>query len=394
MSRQVLAKAGYDENSIPPKGEKVALRYNGNLSTGGTASNCTGRVHPHNARIAVKAAKLLKLDIAGIDITCSDISKPLDSQNGAVIEVNSAPGLRMHIHPTEGEPVDVAGDIMDFLYPPGKPTSVPIISVTGTNGKTTVTRMIAHTLALNGTVVGMTTTSGIYIGGECILKGDNTGALSAARVLRDTRVEAAVLETARGGIIKRGLGYDLADVGVIVNISDDHLGIDGIETLEEMARVKSLVVEAVKPDGTAVINADDKMSSWLLQRISCKKLLFSTDYENELIQNEIKAGNRTVCARDGSIYMSSENCDIFIAWIGEIPVTYNGRASCNVENSLAAISALLALGVPIVTIRAGIMSLSRTWLQIPAGSIYLIWEISVFCLITPIMPPDIGQSPG
>lgn len=356
MSRQVLAKAGYDENSIPPKGEKVALRYNGNLSTGGTASNCTGRVHPHNARIAVKAAKLLKLDIAGIDITCSDISKPLDSQNGAVIEVNSAPGLRMHIHPTEGEPVDVAGDIMDFLYPPGKPTSVPIISVTGTNGKTTVTRMIAHTLALNGTVVGMTSTSGIYIGGECILKGDNTGALSAARVLRDTRVEAAVLETARGGIIKRGLGYDLADVGVIVNISDDHLGIDGIETLEEMARVKSLVVEAVKPDGTAVINADDKMSSWLLQRISCKKLLFSTDYENELIQNEIKAGNRTVCARDGSIYMSSENCDIFIAWIGEIPVTYNGRASCNVENSLAAISALLALGVPIVTIRAGIMS--------------------------------------
>lgn len=356
MYRQTLAKAGYDESGIPPQGEKVLLRYNGNLSTGGTARDCTGRVHPYNARIAVNAARLLKLDIAGIDITCNDISKPLDSQNGAVIEVNSAPGLRMHIYPTEGEPMDVAGDILDFLYPAGKPTSIPVVSVTGTNGKTTVTRMIAHTLALNGTVVGMTSTSGIYIGRECILKGDNTGALSAARVLRDTRVEAAVLETARGGIIKRGLGYDLADAGVIVNISDDHLGIDGINTLEEMARVKSLVVEAVKPDGAAVINADDKMALWLLQRISCKALLFSTDCKNALVRNEMNAGNRTVYARDGSIYTSLKNCDTFIARIGEIPITYHGKASCNIENSLAAISALLALGVPIVTIRAGVMS--------------------------------------
>ncbi|MGE5613945.1 MAG: cyanophycin synthetase [Bacillota bacterium] len=356
MCRQTLAKAGYDENSIPPEGEKVMLRHNGNLSTGGTARDCTSLVHPHNARIAVKAAELLKLDIAGVDITCEDISKPLDSQNGAVIEVNSAPGLRMHIHPTEGKPVNVAGDILDFLFPPGKPTSIPIISVTGTNGKTTVTRMIAHTLALNGAVVGMTSTSGIYIGGECVLKGDNTGALSAARVLKDTSVEAAVLETARGGIIKRGLGYDLADVGVIVNISDDHLGIDGINTLEEMAKVKSLVVEAVKPGGTAVINADDKMAPWLLSRVRCKALLFSSDCGNALIRNEIKAGNCAVYARDGSIYTSYRNCETFIARIAEIPITYRGKASCNIENSLAAISALLALDVPVVTIRTGVMS--------------------------------------
>jgi cyanophycin synthetase len=355
MSRQTLAKAGYNENSIPPQGEKVMLRNNGNLSTGGTARDCTRLVHPHNARLAVKAAKLLKLDIAGVDITCNDISKPLDGQNGAVIEVNSAPGLRMHIYPTEGKPMDVAGDILDFMFPPGTPASVPIISVTGTNGKTTVTRMIAHTLALNGTVVGMTSTSGIYIGGECVQKGDNTGALSAARVLKDTRVEAAVLETARGGIIKRGLGYDLADVGVIVNINDDHLGIDGIDTLEEMAKVKSLVVEAVKPGGTAIINADDKMAPWLMNRVSCKILLFSTDYDNVLI-HEMKTGNRVVYVREGSIYTSCGNCETFIARIAEIPITYQGKALCNIENSLAAISALLALGIPAVTVRTGVMS--------------------------------------
>jgi len=376
MSRQVLAKEGLDENSILEKGRIVLLRHNGNLSTGGMASDCTREVHPENARIAVQAAQLMELDIAGIDITCIDISKPLTSENGALIEVNAAPGLRMHLFPSEGQPRNVAKDILQMLYPEGKPSSVPIVSVTGSNGKTTVTRMIAYTLGLDGTVVGMTSTSGIYIGGECILKGDNTGVLSAERVLKDTGVEAAVLETARGGIIRRGLGYDLADVGVITNISDDHLGADGVNTLEELAKVKALVIEAVKPEGSAVLNADDKMTPWLLQRVSCRTVLFSINHENPLLREKVAEGSRGVYVRDGAVYVldntgdygdagdNEDNNDdgytrrkgeVFIARIGEIPITFNGTAVCNIENALAAVSALIALGVPAITIRAGLM---------------------------------------
>ncbi len=354
MSRQVLAKSGYNEDSIPAAGEKVLLRFNGNLSTGGTARDCTDEVHPYNAGLAVKAAQLMELDIAGIDITCDDISKPLDEENGAVIEVNAAPGLRMHIYPTEGAPRNVAADILEYLYPKGKPSSIPIVSVTGTNGKTTVTRMIAHTLGLDGTVVGMTSTSGIYIGGECILKGDNTGVLSAARVLKDTRVEAAVLETARGGIIKRGLGYDLADVGVIINISNDHLGMDGVNTLEDLAKVKSLVAEAVKPNGTAVLNADDKMTPFILERINCKPLLFAAKFDNLLLQRSIKDGNKAVYVKDSAVYISEHGKEIFVARIEDIPITFGGKAACNIENTLAAVSSLYALGIPVKRIMEGI----------------------------------------
>jgi len=355
MSKQVLAKHNYDENTIPKPGEKVFLRYNGNLSTGGTARDCTDEVHPENASLAVRAAELMELDIAGIDITCEDISKPLTPGNGALIEVNAAPGLRMHLYPSEGQPRNVAGDILEMLYPADKPCSVPIVSVTGSNGKTTVARMIAYTLGLNGTVVGMTSSSGIYIGQECILKGDNTGVLSTELVLRDKRVEAAVLETARGGIIRSGLGYDLADVGVITNISEDHLGLDGIGTLEELAKVKALVIEAVKPEGTAVLNADDGMTRWLLSRVKCKVILFSTDHRNSLLTEKAKEGNCVVYVRDGSIYAAENTKEVFIAKVEEIPVTYGGKAVCNVENALAAISALKALGTPVITIRAGLL---------------------------------------
>lgn len=355
ISRQVLAKKGYDEDSIPEQGEMVPLRNNGNLSTGGTAADCTLEVHPENVRMAVTAAQAMELDIAGIDITCIDISKPLTAENGALIEVNAAPGLRMHLFPTEGQPRNVAGDILDMICPEGKPFNIPIVSVTGSNGKTTVTRMIAYTLGLDHTVVGMTTTSGIYIGGECVLSGDNTGALSAERVLGDTSVEVAVLETARGGMIKRGLGYNQADVGVITNISEDHLGMDGVCTLEELAKVKALVVEAVRPGGYAVLNADDKMTPWLLQRVSCKTVLFSTDADNPLLQEKIREGSRVVCIRDGVIYVLENTGEVLIARVGEIPITFNGTATCNIENALAAISALIALDVPVITIRAGLM---------------------------------------
>lgn len=356
MSRQVLTKEGFNENSIPEQGKRVFLRYNGNLSTGGTARDCTEEVHPHNARLAVRAAELLGLDVAGIDITCEDISKPLTAENGAVIEVNAAPGLRMHLFPTEGQPRNVAGDILELMYPENSAHSVPIVSVTGTNGKTTVTRMIAHTLGMDGRVVGMTCTSGVYIGGECILKGDNTGALSAKRVLQDKCVEAAVLETARGGIIKKGLGYDLADVGVIVNISDDHLGVDGINTLEELAGVKALVVEAVKPEGYAILNADDAMTPFLLERVKCSVLLFSSDDNNPMLVKHKNAGNASVFVREGSLFWSDKYQEAFIVRIDEIPITFSGRAECNIENSLAAASALLALGIPAETVKEGLIS--------------------------------------
>mgnify|MGYP001166967578 FL=1 len=356
MTRQALAKNGYTDNSIPGAGEKVLLRYNGNLSTGGTARDCTDEVHPHNAELAVKAAELMELDIAGIDITCADISKPLEKVDGAVIEVNAAPGLRMHIYPTKGKPRNVAGAIIEHLFPKGQPSSIPIVSVTGTNGKTTVTRMIAHTLRVSGITTGMTTTGGIFIGDECIQKGDNTGALSAARVLGDTRVEAAVLETARGGIIKRGLGYDLADVGVIINISDDHLGLDGINTKEELAKVKSLVAEAVKPEGTAVLNADDEMTPFILGRINCRPLLFSSDSGSLMIRKWMRDGRDAVYVRDGSIYAFVSGIEKHIVRISDIPITFGGRAACNIENSLAAVSALLALGISPAVIRKGIMS--------------------------------------
>lgn len=351
---RVLLKDGKNENDIPVVGEKVFLRHNGNLSTGGTARDCTDEIHPYNAGIAVRAAGLLELDIAGIDITAEDISQPIVRQDGAVIEVNAAPGLRMHLYPTEGEPRNVAADILDMLYPDETPCTIPIVAVTGTNGKTTTTRLIAHTLMMDGRLTGITSTSGIYIGNECILKGDNTGPVSAGVVLGNKKVEAAVLETARGGIVRKGLGYDLADVGVIVNVSEDHLGIDGINTIDELAMVKSLVAEAVKPDGYAVLNADDRMTPFFIGRINSRAILFSQDCKNALLAKHEAEGGKTVYVRNGFICVKDNETESIITGIKEIPVAYGGAAACNIENSLAAVSALTGLGIPVGVIRAGL----------------------------------------
>ncbi|KUK08211.1 MAG: UDP-N-acetylmuramyl tripeptide synthase, partial [Caldanaerobacter subterraneus] len=244
VSKMVLQKQGLTLDDVPRKGRKVFLRESANLSTGGIAIDRTDEIHPHNIEIAVRAAKAIGLDIAGIDITMEDIRKPLSATNGAIIEINASPGIRMHHYPSKGKPRNVAKAIVDMLFPKGSKATIPIISITGTNGKTTVTRMTAHILKTYGYTVGMTCTDGIYIDDTCVYKGDNTGPKSARTCLADKNIDAAVLETARGGIIREGLGYDLADIGVITNISEDHLGIDGIETLEDLAFVKALVVEA------------------------------------------------------------------------------------------------------------------------------------------------------
>lgn len=353
---QVLSKKGMDTGSVPEPGVKVFLRENGNLSTGGTARDCTDDIHPDNSRIAIKAAKILGLDIAGIDMTIPDISMPAVEGNGAVIEVNAAPGLRMHIYPTEGRARNAAADMLDMMYPESQPFTIPIVSVTGTNGKTTVTRLISHVLASAGKTVGMTTTGGIFIGGRCISKGDNTGPVSAAMVLSDKRVEAAVLETARGGIIRKGLGYDLADTGIVVNISEDHLGLDGIETLEEMAYVKALVIEAVKKDGHAVLNADDEMTPFLLERVKCNVILFTRRTGNILVFKHTESGGKAVYVKEGSVYINDGEDDYFLMKLEDIPITFGGKVECSIENSLAAVSALFALKIPAEYIRMGLRS--------------------------------------
>ncbi len=354
--RRVLQKNGLHEEQIIPFGKTVYLRENGNLSTGGTARDCTDELYPVNALIAVESARLLGLDIAGIDITAEDISQPIYGGNGAVIEVNAAPGLRMHLFPSAGKSRDVGAEIVDMLFPEGTNCTIPIVSVTGTNGKTTTTRLISHVLSLTGRTVGMTSTSGVYIGRKCIMKGDNTGPVSAGLVLSDKSVDAAVLETARGGIIRRGLGYDLADVGVVVNISEDHLGIDGIETIEDLVHVKSLVVEAVRENGHAVLNADDCMTPMILDKAKCNVILFSTDSQNTLLTAHVNEGGKAVAVCDGSIYYYTEEERCFIAEIEKIPITLNGLAACNIENSLAAVSALVALGVQPEDIKDGLYS--------------------------------------
>ncbi len=351
---QVLNRSGLEIDSVPLPEQKVFLRENGNLSTGGTARDCTDDLHPANAAIAVKAARLLGLDVAGVDLTTRDIAVPVKRGEGAVIEVNAAPGLRMHLYPTEGTKRNVTKDILEMIYPEGTPFTVPIVSITGTNGKTTVTRLISHVLALAGKKVGMTTTSGIFIGNQCISKGDNTGPVSAGIVLSDKRVEAAVLETARGGIIRKGLGYDLADVGVVINISEDHLGIDGIDTLEDLAFAKALVVEAVKKDGYAVLNADDEMAPFLLKRVNSRVILFTRRTDNLLVFKHMESGGKAVYVKDGSVYVNSSEEEDFVIGLEDVPITFNGKAECNVENSLAAVSALYALNIPADLIKAGL----------------------------------------
>ncbi len=349
-----LTEQNLTPDSVPGAGVTVPLRKNANLSTGGTARSCPQEIHPDNAASAVKAAQILGLDIAGVDVCSPDISVPLKENHGAIIEVNAGPGLRMHVMPSEGPPAQVAKDILDMLYPLGAPYTIPLVAVTGTNGKTTVVRLIAHTLVLTGRKVGYTTTSGIYLNDVCLLKGDNTGALSASLVLSHPETEAAVLETARGGIVRRGLGYDLSDVGVITNVTEDHLGLDGIDTVEDLAYVKALVIEAVKPRGCAVLNADDPMTPYFLERVKCNVFLFSRNINTPLLQSHLQQGGNAAFFHEGALHVQYLNQPSLLMKVEEVPITYGGTAYCNIENALAACAALMGLGIPLGAIRRGL----------------------------------------
>jgi len=349
-----IGKKGYDLNMVVPKGKRLVLRENGNLSTGGKAVDCTEIICKENIEICERVAKSIGLDVCGVDICCEDISKPI-TQDGAIIEVNAAPGIRMHHYPSEGSGRNVARAIVDMMFK-NKPKSIPVVSITGTNGKTTTTRLIGYVLGKLGNNVGMTTTGGIYINNKCVYKGDTTGYYSAKTVLMNREVDAAVLETARGGIIRKGLAYDLADVAVITNITEDHLGIDGIETLEDLAYVKALVAEAVKDDGYVVLNADDPISITVINRVKSSKIMFSKDKFNPIMRKNIKNGGYGVYIHQEIMYVENDKYIVPIINVKDIKITLEGKLDYNIENAMAACAALIGLKVDYSTIKDGLTS--------------------------------------
>lgn len=349
----VLSQQNFTLESIPAAGEKVRLRTNANLSTGGTATDVTNEVHPQNAQLAELAAQILALDVAGIDVVCQDITRPLYEQGGAVVEINAAPGLRMHIHPSVGTPRDVGTPIIEMLYPKDAPSRIPIIAITGTNGKTTVTRLISHMYATARWIVGMTSTDGTYVDNERIMTGDCSGPKSAQAVLMHPRVEVAVLETARGGILRQGLAFDKCSVSVVTNVSADHLGLGGINTLDDLARVKQVIVEAVDKDGTAVLNADDGLVAEMAAACDGDVVYFSMNETNPIIEAHLAEGGSAVFVRDGAIILATGDVQNELIELERIPFVGQGRIRFQVMNALAATAAAWAQGLnPAMIIRA------------------------------------------
>ena len=362
---EVLQKQHMTPDSVPGQGHMVLLRSNANLSTGGTAIDLTDQIHPENAAIAVRAATKIGLDVAGIDIVVEDISKPMDKQGGAVIEVNAAPGIRMHQHPSEGEPHDVGAAIIDSLFPPGTATNVPIVAITGTNGKTTTTLMVAHCLRQAGKTTGVTTTEGVYVDGKRIVKGDCTGYWSARTVLTDPTVDYAVLETARGGLFKRGLAFEWCEIGAVLNIRDDHLGQHGAETLHDLARVKKLCVTRSK--GHAILNADDSQCREMAEDVpeATKITYFSMEDHGSFVEEHLAKGGSAVYLRRNMIMVAFGEHRLPLVEVEKLPVTLRGRAKHNIENALGAVAVLVHTGLSNQQIVSGLSTFQSTIDQNP-----------------------------
>ncbi|MBK9263751.1 MAG: cyanophycin synthetase [Polyangiaceae bacterium] len=369
QAERLLAQAGYTLDTVLPAGQMFALRSTGNLSTGGTAIDRTDVIHPDNLDIAIRAAKVVGLDVAGIDLICPDISKSCREHGGVIVEVNAAPGFRMHVAPTVGTPRNVAAPVLDMLFPRGVPARIPVAAITGTNGKTTTSRMVAHILKMSGKRTGLTTTDGIYIDGERVLKGDMTGPWSARVVLTDPTVEAAVLETARGGILREGLGWDKCDVGAVLNVSADHLGLGGIETVADLAYVKRLIVEVVRDGGTSVLNADDELTRAMAENASGRIMYFSRSPTNEVVRKHVRDGGRAVVLEQGvngemiTIYDGDRH--IPLTWTHLVPATFEGKAKFNVENALAAAAIAYSMGISLEHIRQGLRTFTTSFFQAP-----------------------------
>jgi cyanophycin synthetase len=360
-----LAKQNFTLETILPKGEKCYLKGTANLSTGGTSTDVTDIVHPHNIFICERISRVIGLDICGIDIMAQNLSEPLEQNGGVVLEVNAAPGFRMHLAPANGLPRNVAAPVLDMLYPPGKNCRIPIIAVTGTNGKTTTTRLIAHIVKNTGHRVGYTTSDGIYVQNSMLTKGDTTGPVSAEFILKDPTVEFAVLETARGGILRSGLGFGRCDVAVITNIQEDHMGLSDINTLKDMTNVKAVVAKSVKRDGTVVLNADNEHCSSIAKMVECNVAYFSMDENNPVIQQHCKKGGLAAIYENGFITIKKGEWKFRVEKAHNIPLTFGGRVSFMIANVLAATLASYAYGFTIDDIKSNLETFIPSAAQTP-----------------------------
>jgi len=337
FTKIMLDEKGYTLETVPPEGELVLLKPTANLSTGGTSTDVTDEVHPANIMMCERIAKIIGLDICGIDIMATDLRTPVKENGGAILEVNAAPGFRMHIDPSVGLPRNVAEPVVDMLFPKGTAGTIPIIAITGTNGKTTTTRLTAHIAKTAGYKVGYTTSDGVYIQNQMMMKGDCTGPVSSTFVLKDPTVDFAVLECARGGILKNGLAFQNCDVAVVTNISADHIGLGGIDSMEQMAKVKQVVPETVFNHGYAILNADDDLVYAMKEGLKCNIAYFSMDENNPRIKKHCKEGGYAAVFENGYISIMKGTWKIRVIKVSEVPVTYGGKAIHNVMNCLPAV---------------------------------------------------------
>lgn len=332
----LLEKLNYTLETVPKAGETVYLKSTANLSTGGTSVDVTDMMHPENIFLCERISRVIGLDICGVDIMAENLTQPLKENGGCILEVNAAPGFRMHLAPSEGLPRNVAAPVIDMLYPPGKLSRIPIIAVTGTNGKTTTTRLLAHIVKNNGYKVGFTTSDGIYVQNHMMEKGDTTGPVSAEYILKDPTVEFAILETARGGILRSGLGFSRCDIGIITNIQEDHLGLSDIHTLDDLARVKATVVRSVKKDGWAILNAEDSQCLKIANDLTCNVAYFSLNEDNPFVQKCAKEGKIVAVYENGFITIKKGEWKIRVERATHVPLTLGGKAKFMISNVLAA----------------------------------------------------------
>lgn len=337
LTKSIIQAKGYTLDSVIPEGEMLILKDTANLSTGGTSEDVTDIVHPANVFMAERISRIIGLDICGIDIMTSDISVPLEETGGAVLEVNAGPGFRMHLAPAVGLPRNVAGYVIDKLFPHGETGRIPIVAVTGTNGKTTTTRLIAHMAKMKGFKVGYTTTDGVYIQNRLLMKGDCTGPQSAEFVLKDPTVNFAVLECARGGLLRAGLGFHKCDVGIVTNVAADHLGLKGIHTIEQLAKVKGVIPETVLPSGYAILNADDDLVYEMRKNVKCNVAIFSMDENSPRIKAMQKVGGISAVYENGYITICRGEWKLRIVKAVNVPLTYGGRATFMIQNILPAV---------------------------------------------------------
>jgi cyanophycin synthetase len=368
QAQKMLARAGLTAQSVPPKGQAVHLRSTANLSTGGTATDVTDIIHPDNREMAERAVSAIGLDVGGVDFLSKNIAESYRQIGGGICEVNAAPGFRMHVAPSEGTPRDVAVPVIEMLFAPGTPARVPIAAVTGTNGKTTTARMLSHITKMAGYTPGLTSTDGVYIDGQRTVAGDMTGPVSARMVLADPKIDIAVLETARGGLLRAGMGVSEVDVGAVLNVQPDHLGLKGIDTLEQLAAVKRIVVEVATD--CAVLNADDPLVLRMSGYTEAKHICYVTmNPQHTLVREHVRAGGRACALEAGvngqMITLYDKASHIPLLWTHLIPATLEGRAIHNVQNAMFAAAMAFSLGVKLDAIRQGLRTFDSTFFQAP-----------------------------